>query len=429
MNRIMFRGTVCAAVLMFVGCVCVSAQTFRERIREDRSLASGVYHPYVHGSLDDTPAPKGYRAFYVSHFGRHGSRYHTDYGYFKAAIDGLTAAESEGNLTEEGIALLADVRAVAGASVKMDGALSPLGGREHQEIARRMSARFPEVFKSKDRREVECVASIIPRCIVSMANFTQALAALHPALEFESFSSQRHFEYIMKESPYHDEVSEGSKPLIDSLKKARCRSEKLFGRVFKDPEKARGTVGSASKFIYSVYMAASICPDLDFLGIDMMRYFDLDELCAQAEVRCARMYCVYANSAEYGAKNIAAADDLLRDFVTKADAALAPGSRRAADLRFGHDTGLLPLTGLIGIREMAVRYPTDGCWEHWATCDRIPMASNLQMVFYRSKKGDVIVKLLYNEQETVIPGLEPFSGPYYRWTELREYLLSRIQEY
>ena len=57
------------------------------------------------------------------------------------------------------------------------------------------------------------------------------------------------------------------------------------------------------------------------------------------------------------------------------------------------------------------------------------MASNLQMVFYRSKKGDVIVKLLYNEQETVIPGLEPFSGPYYRWTELREYLLSRIQEY
>ncbi|MGN0188411.1 MAG: histidine-type phosphatase [Candidatus Cryptobacteroides sp.] len=429
MSKFISRGTVCAAVLFFVTWASVQAQTFRERIASDRALAGGVYHPYRYGSLDDTPAPKGYKAFYVSHFGRHGSRYHTDYGYFKAALDGLTAAESEGNLTAEGAALLEDIRTVAKASEKMDGALSPLGGREHQEIARRMSARFPDVFKSKDRREVECVSSTIPRCIVSMANFTQALAALHPELEFESFSSQRHFEYIMKESSYHDEVSLGAKHLTDSLRKVRCSSDKLFKTVFKDVEKAHESVGSASKFIYSVYMAASICPDLDFTGVDMMKYFDLDELCAQAEVRCARMYCMYANSAEYGEKNIRAADDLLRDFVTKADAALAPDGRRAADLRFGHDTGLLPLAGLIGIKEMAVRYPTDGCWEHWATCDRIPMASNLQMVFYRSKKGDVLVKLLYNEQETVIPALEPFSGPYYRWEELREYLLSRIQEY
>ena len=54
------------------------------------------------------------------------------------------------------------------------------------------------------------------------------------------------------------------------------------------------------------------------------------------------------------------------------------------------------------------------------------MASNLQMVFYRSKKGDVLVKLLYNEQETTLEGLDPAVGPYYRWSDLREFLVSKI---
>lgn len=426
MVKVILKWTVCAAVLMFWGCVCVSAQTFRERVAQDRSLACGVYHPYFHGSLEDTPAPKGYKPFYVSHFGRHGSRYHTDYNYFKAALGALTAAEAEGNLTEEGLALLKDVRAVAQASEKMDGALSPLGGREHQEIARRMSARFPDVFRSRERLEVESVASIIPRCIVSMANFTQSLAALHPSLEFESFSSQRHFEYIMKDAEHREEVSAAVKVFQDSLRKAICGSEKMFRSLFRDPVKARESIPSASKFMQSLYMSAAICPDLDFLGIDLMHYFDLDELVSQAEVTSARMYYRYANSQEFGDKNVRQADDLLADIVAKADAALAPDSRRAADLRFGHDTGLLPLACLMGVSGVSYRCPTDGSWEHWVTCDQIPMASNLQMVFYRSKKGDVLVKLLYNEQETTLEGLDPAVGPYYRWSDLREFLVSKI---
>ena len=113
------------------------------------------------------------------------------------------------------------------------------------------------------------------------------------------------------------------------------------------------------------------------------RTFDLDELVSQAEVTSARMYYRYANSQEFGDKNVRQADDLLADIVAKADAALAPDSRRAADLRFGHDTGRLPLACLMGVSGVSYRCPTDGSWEHWATCDRIPMASNLQMVFYR----------------------------------------------
>ena len=50
------------------------------------------------------------------------------------------------------------------------------------------------------------------------------------------------------------------------------------------------------------------------------------------------------------------------------------------------------------------------------------MCTNFQMIFYRNGKGDVLVKMLYNEKETVITRLQPWKGPYYKWSELRPYL-------
>ena len=56
----------------------------------------------------------------------------------------------------------------------------------------------------------------------------------------------------------------------------------------------------------------------------------------------------------------------------------------------------------------------------WWGFRNIPFASNLQMVFYRNKAGDVLVKFLYNEKECLLRGLEPVSGPYYRWETVKE---------
>ena len=115
---------------------------------------------------------------------------------------------------------------------------------------------------------------------------------------------------------------------------------------------------------------------------------------------------------------------LINDIVGKADEALGKDSTLAADFRFGHDTGLLPLVATIGIEGMHENWSAFSAHEHWSSSEFIPMAANLQMVFYRNKKGDILVKLLYNEKETVIPALKPESGPYYTWSSLKEYLLS-----
>lgn len=415
---------VCTAIAILLSSLSY-AQDFQDRISADPQIACGVYHPYHHGDLTDTPAPKGYKPFYISHYGRHGSRYHTTGSYFAAATEGLAKAAAANTLTEEGIRLREELDILVKEHEDMTGELSPLGGREHKGIASRMYARFPEIFESRTRNEVLCVSSIIQRCLISMANFSESLASCSPDLEFRFLTGKRFYGYIMKDCQYGREISVETRNFVDSLRNAVCRYDKLFATLFTSPEAATAAVEDPQRFAYSLYMAGAICPDLDFLGLDILKYFDSEELAGQMMVNSSRMYMRYGNSAECGERSNTAADTLVKDFVEKADEALAQGSTRAADFRFGHDTGILPLLGLIGVREMAERYRSDGSWEHWTTYDRIPMATNFQMVFYGSKKGDVLVKMLYNEQETTIPALVPVTGPYYRWSDLREYLVGK----
>ena len=54
---------------------------------------------------------------------------------------------------------------------------------------------------------------------------------------------------------------------------------------------------------------------------------------------------------------------------------------------------------------------------------------NLQFIFYRSdpKDQDVLFKVLLNEEEATLP-LQPVSGPYYRWSDFRQYCLDKLSK-
>ena len=137
------------------------------------------------------------------------------------------------------------------------------------------------------------------------------------------------------------------------------------------------------------------------------------------------IYGMWGNSIENGDAVRETLKPLLRDFVEKADAALANGSHRCADLRFGHDTGVLPLAALLGIDDPdGNRFSVADVHDYWFSFERVPMGTNLQMIFYRNKKGEVITKVLYNEKESHFKGVEAFEGPYYRWDTLRKWFLS-----
>ena len=58
------------------------------------------------------------------------------------------------------------------------------------------------------------------------------------------------------------------------------------------------------------------------------------------------------------------------------------------------------------------------------------MAANIQLVFYRSKKSDdILVKILHNEREQILDSsvATPVESVYYRWTDIKNHLLSQMK--
>ena len=117
----------------------------------------------------------------------------------------------------------------------------------------------------------------------------------------------------------------------------------------------------------------------------------------------------------------------MEQIIKEADAAIT-GNGVAANLRFGHDTGLLPLVALLNLDGIGESYTDlELLHNYWQDFSVIPMAGNLQIVFYRKNNPNVsgsqyLVKFLLNEREVKLPvSKSPVVGNYYDWNLVRDY--------
>ena len=156
------------------------AQSIREQIAANPNLAGGIYTAYMVTEQKAVDAPKGYKPFYISHYGRHGSRYQTAQEKYDQPAVLLEQAYKDGKLTELGISLMHRVRTIADDAHMRAGDLSPRGEREHRGIAERMATLYPEVFSKRNGNHITCFSSPSVRSVISMAAFTERLKEIHP---------------------------------------------------------------------------------------------------------------------------------------------------------------------------------------------------------------------------------------------------------
>ncbi|MBQ1647495.1 MAG: histidine-type phosphatase, partial [Bacteroidales bacterium] len=195
----------------------------------------------------------------------------------------------------------------------------------------------------------------------------------------------------------------------------------FFSRIFTDPVLAHTCFKSDRLMAETCVTNGSVA---DYLGIpELVRCMTPSEFETASKIYNAKQYFQHCGSAEQGEWRMHLMDPLVMDFVEKADAAVA-GNNVAADLRFSHDVGMMPFFSLIGLAGYDARLRFEEVCDHWNATYMMPMATNLQLVFFRNRKGDVLVKVMFNEGESSIPALGP--GPYYSWPVLREYLLSTV---
>ena len=133
----------------------------------------GIYYAYdvEVDSMSDTPA--GFEPVYISHYGRHGSRWPVNPKAYKIASDFFRNQQLAQNLTQDGRAAWKLATLCAGNADGHLGELTSIGEQQHHEIASRMASRFPTLFKDNSR--IEARSSVEPRCIMSMAAFCESL--------------------------------------------------------------------------------------------------------------------------------------------------------------------------------------------------------------------------------------------------------------
>ena len=405
----------------------VWGQDARARLQENPERYGGVHHSYeAPAVVTDTPAPKGYEPFYVSHYGRHGSRYMTSMNSVTRVSHLFDGLDSLGVLSAEGVALHEALKALEQSHEDQAGYLTLRGGREHQAIAQRLYERVPAVFSQPDRDRVIAESSYVQRCIQSLANFTMVLKADAPQLRFDVYAGEGFMKHISPGTSAPRNRSHNA--VFDSVLNARFDPTRAMNAWFTDPWEAAQHLGkySVRQFIYYVFYAGGInqCLADDYDLPSIHRFFTEEELYNLWYCENLSRFDSMSNTLENNCRFNETGRKILADFVKKADAAVA-GNDVAADLRFGHDTGLLPLLSYLRLKgyEKTISM-TQAAESGWYSFEQMPMGSNLQMIFYRDKKGDVLVKILRNEQETTIPALKPWKGPYYRWKDLRDYFVN-----
>lgn len=389
---------------------------------ENPMRAGCTYHSYeVPTNAVRTPAPKGFMPIYISHYGRHGSRHHSPFMINQNYPRELIYADSLGLLTDTGKVILEELMTVYRAHEGMLGELSQKGFKEHQGIAERMYSSFPQIWKN--RKTVNCISSNYSRCVLSMGAFTGRLQSFVPELSVSAVAGKKYFNIVANEVEYHDEAVDEVAVWEKAERERRFDPSRMSAMLFKEVPQGL----DVQQAIKSIHIYGCITESLEYeLGgyLNIFRWFTPEELYIQWSIYSDVWYGEQCDSEEYGKYVMASTDNILMDIVNKADEALAQASDTAADLRFGHDNGLMPLVFALGL-EGTERIPYAGAHKHYPDFRYNCKASNVQMVFYSNSKDDILVKVLYNEKETRLKDLSPVSGPYYRWSDIRSYLINR----
>ena len=410
--------TLLAGVLF--SCVLLNAQQYDvlDKLKADSRKVRGMEGPH---RLDEfgtmSKAPKGYKAFYISHYGRHGSRYAWNDDTYILLHDVFKKAAEKDLLTPYGKEFAAKYEAFYQEPLINTGDLVPLGFDQHLAIGTFVGEQFPQVFKG--RKKVDALSSTGQRCIVSMGAFITGLMSNNPKLQVRMQSDHMGMGIIAPPSAprairkrFQGQDQEVKMEKVEDFFARTCNPQAVLDKLFTDSSFLNEFEGGSINFINELWEL--IC---GYHNYEQQPLFD-DLLTEDQRLKfweASNYFSFYSDiTSRYGII------PLLKDILDKAEASInAPN--RAAHLRFGHDYILEGLATLLNINKMGTIPATPEEAKYWFQNYNIPMAGTLLFVFYKNKQNDVLFKVVLNENEATLPELTPVEGVYYRWSDFRNW--------
>ena len=407
------------------------AQSVQEDLKRDIRYSASNQMAYPTPTQALTPAPEGYKPFYISHYGRHGSRYLINPKDYSYPHEVLKSADSAGVLTPLGKDVLKRYEIIIQEAANRYGELTPLGAEQHRQIARRMYERFPEVFEGNVW--VDAKSTVVIRCILSMTNELTELTRLNPKLRIRHDASMHDMYYMNfnDKELLKKKWNKESNDVYEKYFKEMVNYDYAFCQLFTDTSFV-WRKADARKFYEKLFHTANNLQNLEARKkVTLYDLFTDEDIYNNWRVANMWWYLGYGFSQLNGGKQPYVQRNLLRKIIEEADSCIVlqnPG----ATLRFGHETMVMPLTVLMGLNGYDL--VTDD-YAHldqkgWVNYRIFPMGANIQLVFYRRNTGnkDVLVKVLLNENEATLP-IKSNTAPYYKWSEVRDYYIKKIESY
>lgn len=398
----------------------VSSQATREEIFNDIATTGGVYYAYPGPQKPQTKAPKGYEPFYISHFGRHGSRWLISDDEYTRVMDVLEKAHNAGTLTPLGEDVRKRLDIVWADAQGHGGDLSPVGVDQQRGIAERMFQSFPEVFKGAPQMSAR--ATVVVRCVLSMDAFCERLKESNPALQIERESSNKYMNYLNFHTQEAMKFTSHKGPWYEEFRKfeqEHVRPERLMNALFSNKEYIRKNV-HPEELMRGLYSIASdmqnVEPEVDFYDI-----FEKQELMDIWQIHNYKNYVCDGPSPMTNGLMLANAKSLLENIVNTASEVIASG-KNTATFRFAHDGNIIPLAGLMRLENCYNEETNpDKFYQAWCNFKVAPMAGNIQLIFFRKKgSDDILVKFMLNENEVSIP-VKTDIAPFYHWKDVESY--------
>ena len=377
------------SIILFFNAPFLSVSSDGNALVIDEAL-KGVYRMYDFESPRvNSSAPKGYEVFYLSHYGRHGSRYlHNEREY-----DSLNVILHREKLTLYGESVREKFDEYYPLVKGRATDLSEVGKMQHRMLARRMVEDYPGLFRRGS--VVRASSSDIPRCMMSMLNFLDELRLCRKTLDigadFNSSNVPLFRASQVSRFPMKDFMADNFDPA------------RLFGSLFVHPDPVMAGT-DACLFAQTLYYYAC---HLEGVGINDDFF---DNVLNDAEI--AALHRVESEKFSYHRgqlcpENTAVAGPSLEEIVLTADDDISAG-KPMVRLRFGHDNMIMNIMSLLALEP----------FDHARfDCSDVPMASNIRFVFAKNRVGDVLVKVQYNESDVM---------DWTPWNEFRAYCVGRI---
>ena len=437
------------SITLVVSLTTTAQQSAREEIAANPYLSASNYLDYDHhpATKSLTPAPKGYEPFYMSHYGRHGSRWLIGRHDYSRVVEVFEKGERDGKLTREGQETLAKLRRFMPTTIKRHGDLTAVGERQHHGIGKRMVENFPEIFKAKNI-PIDARSTVVPRCILSMMAECEEFAAANPTARIHNDVSES-LQYYLNQ-PWDEKLKEHSKRVGHREKRAykerETKPDRLMRALFNDQQWVVDSL-DAVEVVYDLFAVAANMQSHD-TDIDLLSLYTPDEQYGQWRIRNWGWYLNYGAAPQTGGIMPFSQRNLLRNIIETTDTVFGFNEQQPyqkaleaqrvakantqATLRFGHEVCVMPLACLMELDSCGISVANpDSLDRYWRNYNIFPMACNIQIVFYRQKKnegGDVLVKVMLNERETHLP-VYTEQWPYYRWSDLRNYYLEKLNRY